>query len=156
MHPPLLRAEKLPDRLITKHIWDERYEDINAFERYLMRNGVVIRKFFLHVSREDQKERFLERLEDPKKNWKFSMADVQERAFWKDYQEAYEEMIQHTATKHAPWYIIPADNKWFTRLAVASAIIETLDELDLSFPEVDEEKKKELQAVRGSLLSQKD
>ena len=156
VHPPLLRAEKLPDRLITKHIWDERYEDINAFERYLTRNGVVIRKFFLHVSKEDQKKRFLERLEDPKKNWKFSMADVQERAFWKDYQEAYQEMIQHTATKHAPWYIIPADNKWFTRLAIASAIIETLDELDLSFPEVDEEKKKELQAVRGSLLSQKD
>ena len=156
VHPPLLRAEKLPDQLITKHIWDERYEDINAFERYLMRNGVVIRKFFLHLSKEDQKERFLERLEDPKKNWKFSMADVQERAFWKDYQEAYEEMIQHTATKHAPWYIIPADNKWFTRLAVPSAIIETLDELDLSFPEVDEEKKKELQAVRGFLLSQKD
>src|SRR2546429_6609981 len=156
VHPPFLKAEKLPDQLVTKHIWDERYEDINAFERYLMRNGVVIRKFFLHLSKEDQKERFLERLEDPKKNWKFSMADVQERAFWKDYQEAYEEMIQHTATKHAPWYIIPADNKWFTRLAVASAIIETLDELDLSFPEVDEEKKKELQAVRGSLLSQKD
>jgi len=153
VHPPFLRAQKLPDQLITKHIWDERYEDINSFERYLTRNGVVIRKFFLHVSKEDQKKRFLERLEDPKKNWKFSMADVQERAFWKDYQEAYEEMIQHTATKHAPWYIIPADNKWFTRLAVASAIIETLDELDLSFPEVDEEKKKELQAVRGSLLS---
>jgi len=107
VHPPFLKAEKLPDDLITKHIWDERYEDINAFERYLTRNGVVIRKFFLHVSKEEQKKRFLERLEDPKKNWKFSMADVQERAFWKDYQEAYEEMIQHTATKHAPWYIIP-------------------------------------------------
>ncbi len=156
VHPPFLRAEKLPDRLITKHIWDERYEDINAFERYLTQNGVVIRKFFLHVSKEEQKKRFLERLEDPKKNWKFSMADVQERAFWKDYQEAYEEMIQHTATKHAPWYVIPADNKWFTRLGVASAIIESLDGLDLSFPEVDEEKKKELQAVRASLLSQKD
>ena len=156
VHPPFLRAEKLPDRLITKHIWDERYEDINAFERYLTQNGVVIRKFFLHVSKEEQKKRFLERLEDPKKNWKFSMADVQERAFWKDYQEAYEEMIQHTATKYAPWYVIPADNKWFTRLGVASAIIESLDGLDLSFPEVDEEKKKELQAVRASLLSQKD
>src|SRR6266704_3657116 len=156
VHPPFLRAEKLPDLLITKHIWDERYEDINAFERYLTQNGVVIRKFFLHVSKEEQKKRFLERLEDPKKNWKFSMADVQERAFWKDYQEAYEEMIQHTATKYAPWYVIPADNKWFTRLAVASAIIQTLDGLDLSFPEVDEEKKQELQAVRASLLSQKD
>src|SRR5216684_1592133 len=156
VHPTFLRAQKLPDELITKHIWDERYEDINAFERYLTQNGVVVRKFFLHVSKNEQKKRFLERLEDSKKNWKFSMADVQERAFWKDYQEAYEEMIQRTATKEAPWYVVPADNKWFTRLAVASAIIETLDELDLSFPEVDETKKKELEAVRASLLSQKD
>jgi PPK2 family polyphosphate:nucleotide phosphotransferase len=156
VHPPFLRAQKLPDKLITKHIWDERYEDINSFERYLARNGVVIRKFFLHVSKKEQKKRFLERLEDSKKNWKFSMADVQERSFWKDYQEAYEEMIQRTATKHAPWYVVPADNKWFTRLAVASAIIETLDELDLAFPDVDEAKKKELEAVRTSLLSQKD
>src|SRR5216684_3209988 len=156
VHPTFLRAQKLPDGLITKHIWDERYEDINAFERYLTRNGIVIRKFFLHVSKKEQKKRFLERLEDPKKNWKFSMADVQERGFWKDYQEAYEEMIQHTATKHAPWYVIPADNKWFTRLAVASAIIETLDQLDLAFPDVDKAKKKELEAVRTSLLSQKD
>ncbi len=156
VHPPFLRAQKLPDRLITKQIWDERYEDINSFERYLTRNGVVIRKFFLHVSKKEQKKRFLERLEDSKKNWKFSMADVQERGFWKDYQEAYEEMIQRTATKHAPWYVIPADNKWFTRLAVASAIIETLDQLDLAFPDVDKAKKKELLAVRTSLLSQKD
>src|SRR5712691_1060086 len=155
VHPPFLRAQKLPDQLITKHIWDERYEDINSFERYLTRNGVVVRKFFLHVSKKEQKKRFLERLEDSKKNWKFSMADVQERSFWKDYQEAYEEMIQRTATKHAPWYVIPADNKWFTRLAVASAIIETLDGLDLAFPDVDKAKKKELEAVRESLLSQK-
>jgi len=110
----------------------------------------------LHVSREEQKKRFLERLEDSKKNWKFSMADVTERGFWKDYQEAYEEMIQNTATKYAPWYVVPADNKWFTRLAVASAIIAALDELDLAFPDVDKEKKKELQAVRDSLLAQKD
>src|SRR6266481_1228115 len=156
VHPTFLRAQKLPDDLITKHIWDERYVDINAFERYLTHNGVVIRKFFLHVSKKEQKKRFLERLEDSKKNWKFSMADVLERAFWKDYQEAYEEMIQHTATKHAPWYVVPADNKWFTRLAVASAIIETLDELDLSFPDADEGKKKELEAVRNSLLAEKD
>ncbi len=156
VHPPFLRAEKLPDQLITKHIWEERYEDINSFERYLTRNGVVIRKFFLHVSKKEQKKRFLERLEDSKKNWKFSMADVQERGFWKDYQEAYEEMIQNTATKHAPWYVIPADNKWFTRLAVASAIIETLSTLNLAFPDVEEAKKKELQAVRASLLSEKD
>ncbi len=156
VHPTFLRAQKLPDDLITKHIWDERYEDINSFERYLTRNGVVIRKFFLNVSKKEQKKRFLERLEDSKKNWKFSMADVQERGFWKDYQEAYEGMIQHTATKHAPWYVIPADNKWFTRLAVASAIIETLNGLNLAFPDVEEAKKKELQAVRASLLSEKD
>jgi PPK2 family polyphosphate:nucleotide phosphotransferase len=156
VHPTLLRAEKLPETLITKHIWDQRYEDINGFEEYLTRNGVVIRKFFLHVSKEEQKKRFLERLEDPKKNWKFSMADVNERGFWKDYQEAYEEMIQNTATKHAPWYVVPADNKWFTRLIVASAIIQALDELQLSFPEVDKAKKKELEAVRDTLLAQKD
>jgi len=156
VHPALLRAEKLPDEMITKHIWDQRYEDINAFEQYLTRNGVVIRKFFLHISKEEQKRRFLERLEDPKKNWKFSMADVNERGFWKDYQEAYEEMIQNTARKHAPWFVVPADNKWFTRLIVASAIIQTLDGLHLSFPAVDKAKKKELEAVRASLLAQKD
>jgi PPK2 family polyphosphate:nucleotide phosphotransferase len=156
VHPTLLRAQRLPDPLITKHMWDERYEDINAFERYLTRNGVVIRKFFLHVSKGEQKKRFLERLEDSKKNWKFSMADVQERSFWKDYQEAYEEMIQQTATKHAPWYVVPADNKWFTRLVVAGAILEALDELHLSFPDVEKSKRKELAAVRASLLAQKD
>jgi PPK2 family polyphosphate:nucleotide phosphotransferase len=156
VHPTLLRAEKLPDRLITKHIWEERYGDINAFEEYLARNGVVIRKFFLHVSKQEQKRRFLERLEDPKKNWKFSMSDVTERGFWKDYQEAYEEMIQNTAKKHAPWFVVPADNKWFSQLIVASAIIQALDELDLAFPDVEKEKKKELKAVRDSLLAQKD
>ena len=156
VHPTLLRAEKLPDEMITKHIWDQRHENINAFEQYLTRNGVVIRKFFLHISKEEQKRRFLERLEDPKKSWKFSMADVNERAFWKDYQEAYEEMIQNTATKHAPWFVVPADNKWFTRLIVASAIIEALDVLQLSFPDVDKAKKKELEAVRRSLIAQHD
>src|SRR5438270_7502161 len=156
VHPPFLRAQKLPDDLVTKHIWDQRYEDINGFEEYLARNGVVIRKFFLHVSKEEQKKRFLELLEDSKKNWKFSMADVNERGFWKDYQEAYEEMIQNTATKHAPWFVVPADNKRFTRLIVASAIIQALDELHLSFPEVDKAKKKELEAVRHSLLAQKE
>lgn len=156
VHPPFLRAQKLADRLVTKHIWEERYEDINAFEHYLTRNGVVIRKFFLHVSKEEQKKRFLERLEDSKKNWKFSMADAQERGFWKDYQEAYEEMIQQTATKHAPWYVVPADNKWFTRLVVASTILEALNDLNLSFPDVDKSKRKELAAVRSSLLAQKD
>lgn len=156
VHPPFLRAQKLPDSLVTKHIWDERYEDINSFERYLARNGVVIRKFFLNVSKKEQKKRFLERLDDSNKNWKFSRADIQERGFWKDYQEAYEEMIQRTATKHSPWYVIPADNKWFTRLAVASAILETLAGLDLAFPKVDDAKKKELEAVRASLSSHKD
>jgi len=156
VHPTLLRAERLPDELITKHIWDQRYEDINAYEEYLTRNGVMIRKFFLHVSKEEQKKRFLERLEDPKKNWKFAMADASERGFWKDYQEAYEEMIQNTAAKHAPWFVVPADNKWFTRLIVASAIIQALDELHLSFPEADKARKKELEAVRASLLAQKD
>jgi PPK2 family polyphosphate:nucleotide phosphotransferase len=156
VHPPLLKAEKLAERLITKHIWDERYEDINAFERYLTRNGVVIRKFFLHVSKKEQKKRFLERLEDPKKNWKFSMADISERGCWKDYQEAYEEMIRSTAAKHAPWFVVPADNKWFTRLVVASAIIDALNGLDLAFPDVDKARKKELEAVRDSLLNSKD
>jgi PPK2 family polyphosphate:nucleotide phosphotransferase len=156
VHPTLLKTERLPEALITKQIWEQRYEDINAFEEYLTRNGVLIRKFFLHVSKEEQKKRFLERLEDPKKNWKFSMADVNERGFWKDYQEAYQEMIQNTATKHAPWFVVPADNKWFTRLIVASAIIQALDELHLSFPQVDKAKKKELEAVRASLLAQKD
>src|SRR3989442_2305339 len=156
VHPAFLRAQKLSDRLVTKHIWQERYDDINAFERYLTRNGIVIRKFFLHVSKEEQKKRFLERLEDSKKNWKFSMADVQERTFWKDYQEAYEEMIQQTATKHAPWYVVPADNKWFTRLVVAGAILEALNDLNLSFPDVEKSKRKELAAVRASLLAQKD
>jgi PPK2 family polyphosphate:nucleotide phosphotransferase len=156
LHPGLLKAEKLPDRLVTKHVWDERYEDINSFERYLTRNGVVIRKFFLHISKKEQKNRFLERLEDSKKNWKFSMADIKERSFWKDYKEAYEEMIQKTATKHAPWYVIPADNKWFARLIVASAIVEALDGLDLTFPDVDKAKKKELEQIRDSLLADKD
>jgi PPK2 family polyphosphate:nucleotide phosphotransferase len=156
VHPTILEAQKLPDPLITKHIWDQRYEDINAFEHYLTRNGVVIRKFFLHLSKKEQKKRFLERLEDSKKNWKFSMADVTERGYWKDYQEAYEEMIQKTATKHAPWYVVPADNKWYTQLIVASAIISTLEELDLSFPDVDKDKKKELESVRESLLHEKD
>ncbi|HTQ61419.1 MAG TPA: polyphosphate kinase 2 family protein [Candidatus Solibacter sp.] len=156
VHPSLLRGQKLPDEVITKHIWEERYEDINGFEKYLTRNGVVIRKFFLHVSKKEQKKRFLERLEDSKKNWKFSMADVKERGYWKDYQEVYEEMIQNTATKHAPWYVVPADNKWYTQLIIASAIITALEELDLSFPDVDKEKKKELEVVRESLLHERE
>jgi PPK2 family polyphosphate:nucleotide phosphotransferase len=156
VHPEFLNSQRLPGRLVTKQIWTERYEDINAYERYLARNGVVIRKFFLHVSKKEQKKRFLERLEDWRKNWKFSMADVKERTFWKDYQQAYETMIQKTASPHAPWYVVPADNKWFTRLVVASAIIDALNNLDLAFPAVDKAKKKELRAVRESLLHGED
>jgi PPK2 family polyphosphate:nucleotide phosphotransferase len=156
VHPHILKAEKLPETLMTKHIWEERYEDINAFEKFLTRNGVVIRKFFLHVSKEEQKKRFLERLEDSKKNWKFSMDDIKERKFWNDYQEAYEEMVQNTATKHSPWYVIPADNKWYARVVIASAIIEALDGLDLAFPDVDKQKKKELDAIREALVREKD
>src|SRR6266404_5419062 len=156
VHPQLLKAEKLPDELITKHIWEDRYEDINAFEKFLARNGTVIRKFFLHVSKKEQKRRFLERLEDSKKNWKFSMDDIKERKFWDDYQEAYEEMVQNTATKRAPWYVIPADNKWHGRLVIASAIIDALNGLDLAFPDVDKEKKKELEEIREALLKGRD
>lgn len=155
VHPEMLQAQRLPEKLISKDVWHERYEDIEAFERYLSRNGVVVRKFFLHLSKKEQKKRFLERLEDSKKNWKFSMADIKERAFWNDYQEAYEKMIQRTATKDAPWYVIPADNKWFARLVVASAIIETLDGLKLAFPDVEKARKKELKKVRESLLKSK-
>src|SRR5262249_53631370 len=156
VHQDLLNAQHLPKQLVTKGIWEERYEDINNFEKYLSRNGVIVMKFFLNVSKGEQKKRFLERLEMPEKNWKFSMADVKERAYWKDYQKAYEEMIRNTASKHAPWHVIPADNKWFTRLAVAGAIIHKLHSLDLQFPEVDEDKKKELAQVRKALLAGKE
>jgi PPK2 family polyphosphate:nucleotide phosphotransferase len=155
VHSTVLEAQKLPEELITKHIWEHRYQDINSFEQYLTRNGVVVRKFFLHLSKKEQKRRFLDRLEDPKKNWKFSMDDVKERGYWKDYQEAYEKMIQNTATKHAPWYAVPADNKWYSQLIVASAIISSLDDLNLSFPDVDKKKKKELESVRKSLQHEK-
>ncbi len=152
VHEALLDAEHLPKEIVGKHIWEDRCQDINNFEKYLARNGVIILKFFLHLSRDEQKKRFLERLEMPEKNWKFSMDDVKERAYWKDYQKAYEMMIQNTATERAPWYVIPADNKWFTRLAVAAATIEALAALNLQFPEVDKEKKKELAKVREALI----
>jgi PPK2 family polyphosphate:nucleotide phosphotransferase len=155
VHEQILASQKLPPSLVTKHIWEERFEDMRRFERYLTRNGTIVLKFFLNVSRGEQKKRFLERLEDSKKNWKFSMADVKERGYWKDYQAAYEDMIRNTATKYAPWYVVPADNKWFTRLVVASAIIEALDKLNLQFPDADKEVKKELQKVRASLLAEK-
>ena len=155
VHEHLLAAQKIPESLITKNIWEERFEDIRRFERYLARNGVVVVKFFLHLSRKEQKKRFLERLDDSKKNWKFSMADVKERGFWKDYQAAYDDMIRNTATRHAPWYVVPADNKWYTRLVVASAIIDTLDGLNLRFPDADAKMKNELQKVRAGLLAEK-
>jgi PPK2 family polyphosphate:nucleotide phosphotransferase len=155
VHEGILKNQRIPQQLISKGIWEQRYKDVNAFEKYLTRNGIVVVKFFLHLSKQEQKKRFLERLEDSAKNWKFSMADVKERGYWKDYMAAYEEMIQNTATENAPWYVVPADNKWFTRLVVASAIIETLKKLDLQFPDVDEEKKKELRKVRESLQHEK-
>jgi PPK2 family polyphosphate:nucleotide phosphotransferase len=155
VHEGILKNQRIPEALISKSIWEQRYKDVNAFEKYLTRNGIVVVKFFLHLSKQEQKKRFLERLEDSAKNWKFSMADVKERGYWKDYMAAYEEMIQNTATENAPWYVVPADNKWFTRLVVASAIIETLKKLDLQFPDVDDEKKKELKKVRESLVHEK-
>ena len=151
VHPELLKAEKIPPSLITKDVWKERFEDIRAFERYMTRNGIVIRKFFLNLSKKEQKRRFLARLDAPEKNWKFSAADIHERAFWDDYMDAYEDLIRHSATPDAPWHVIPADNKWFTHIAVAEAIIDTLDDLDLSYPTVDADKKKELMAARKLL-----
>jgi polyphosphate kinase 2 (PPK2 family) len=136
---------------VSKHIWQERYEDINAFERYLTRNGIAIRKFFLYVSAEEQKKRFLQRLEEPSKNWKFSLADVREREYWGDYMEAYEEMIRQTSHAHAPWFVVPADHKWFTRLVVVAAVIAALEDMDLGFPEVEDGKRQELQAIRETL-----
>jgi PPK2 family polyphosphate:nucleotide phosphotransferase len=152
VHPQLLAKQKVPPELVTKNIWEERHKDIRCFERYLSRNGVVVRKFFLHVSKGEQKKRFLARLEDPEKNWKFSANDIKEREFWSDYQEAYEDTIRATATKDAPWYVVPADNKWFTRVIVAAAIVETLGSLDLRYPSVEGEKRKELERAREMLL----
>ena len=148
VHPKLLSAEH-SER--GKNLWRQRYEDINAFETYLTHNSVVVLKFFLHLSKGEQKKRFLARVDDPQKNWKFSRADIAERGYWKDYQLAYDEMIQATATKHAPWYIAPADNKWYTRVVVSAAIVETLDNLQVEFPEMDKAQKKELAHVRKVL-----
>lgn len=152
VHPELLARQKLPPRLISKHIWDDRFEDISNFEKYLTRNGVIIRKFFLHVSRKEQLKRFLSRLDEPQKNWKFSKADALERNFWGDYMDAYEDTIRNTATKSSPWYVVPADNKWFTRIVVAAAVIDALNSLDLHFPEVDDARRAELAQVRETLI----
>ncbi|MBV8640412.1 MAG: polyphosphate kinase 2 family protein [Verrucomicrobia bacterium] len=154
VHPELLSKQKIPPQLVTKNIWEERYHDIRHFEHYLARNGVVIRKFFLHVSREEQKKRFLERIDNPAKNWKFSSADSRERGFWNEYMEAYEDMICNTATDYAPWYVVPADNKWFTRVVVAAAVIDALASLDLQYPEVTKAQLNELAAAKEALTAQ--
>jgi len=153
VHPELLAKQKIPQQLITKDIWEDRYEDIRNFERYLTRNGVVIRKFFLHVSADEQKKRFLERLDNPAKNWKFSPNDSRERGFWKDYMKAYEDMICNTATDYAPWYVVPADNKWFTRVIVAAVVIDALASLDLRYPEVDAAQRQELAVAKKELTA---
>jgi PPK2 family polyphosphate:nucleotide phosphotransferase len=155
VHKDLLARQKIPPQLVTKTIWKDRFEDMRAFERYLTRNGVVIRKFFLHVSKKEQKRRFLERVENPEKNWKFSTADANERGYWDEYMEAYEDMIRHTATEDAPWYVVPADNKWFTRLVVGAAVVDALDSLDLHYPKVDKTHLKELEEAKRALLAGK-
>jgi PPK2 family polyphosphate:nucleotide phosphotransferase len=151
MHAEVLSDERLPPPLVDKHLWKRRFDDIANFERYLTHNGIVVRKFFLNVSKEEQKRRFLERLKEPGKNWKLSPSDVKERARWDDYMAAYEDMIAHTASEHSPWYIVPADNKWFTRVVVAEVIVETLENLELSYPKVDAAQKKELKAAMKQL-----
>jgi PPK2 family polyphosphate:nucleotide phosphotransferase len=151
VHPDLLNNERVPPSLITKKIWKERFEDICAFETYLSRNGIVVRKFFLNLSKKEQSKRFLARLDEPQKNWKFSAGDIHEREYWNDYMDAYEDMIRNTATPAAPWFVVPADNKWFTRLVVASAIIDTLEKLNLSYPKLDNSRRKELDEARKFL-----
>jgi PPK2 family polyphosphate:nucleotide phosphotransferase len=151
VHPQLLHQERLPPKLITKNIWRERFEDISAFERYLSRNGTVIIKFFLNLSREEQRQRFLKRLEEPQKNWKFSMNDVTERAFWNRYQAVYQDIVRHTASPHAPWYIVPADHKWFARVVIGSVIVSALERLDLRFPRADKASQEEFEKVRKAL-----
>jgi PPK2 family polyphosphate:nucleotide phosphotransferase len=151
VHPEIFAREKMPQRLISGKIWQERFADINAYESYLSRNGIVVLKFFLNVSKKEQKRRFLERLDEPEKNWKFSASDVLERQRWNEYMRVYEDMIGNTSTKSAPWYVVPADHKWFTRLAVAEAIIDAMEELDLSLPKIDSGKRKDLKEARAAL-----
>jgi PPK2 family polyphosphate:nucleotide phosphotransferase len=152
VHPEYLARQRLPPELVTRKIWDHRYEDICHFEKYLNRNGTIVRKFFLHVSKDEQLKRFMSRLDEPDKNWKFSSADAAERLRWDDYMDAYEETIRNTATEHSPWYVVPADNKWFTRIVVAAAVIDALSSLDLHFPKVTDAKRKELAEVREQLM----
>lgn len=155
VHQDILKSQKIPASLVGKKIWDERFEDIRCFERHMARNGTVIRKFFLNLSKEEQKQRFLARLDQPEKNWKFSAADIHERKYWNDYQDAYEDMIRNTASEEAPWHVVPADNKWFTRLVVSTVLVDTLESLKLSYPTVSAAKRKELQAAKKELLSKK-
>ncbi len=154
VHPEILAREKLPQALISRDIWKQRFQDIRAFERYLSRNGVVVRKFFLHVSRQEQKKRFLERIADPAKNWKFSAADVRERGHWKQYLAAYEEMIRHTATEEAPWHVVPANHKWYTRIVVAAAVIDALGSLDLKYPRISPAQRRDLAAAAKALQAE--
>ncbi|WP_426483495.1 polyphosphate kinase 2 family protein [Flavobacterium sp. 2] len=154
VHEQILRGQKIPEKLITEDIWDERFQDIRNFEKYLNRNGTVVIKFFLNLSKEEQKKRFIERVDNPDKNWKFSAADAKERGYWNDYMFAYEELIKNTSTKKSPWYVIPADNKYYARIAIASAIIHALDEMDLEYPKVSEEKIAELNTVKQALLNE--
>ena len=152
VHPEFLEGQKLPPELVSRKIWEQRAKDIRNFEHYLARNGVLVRKFFLHLSKGEQQKRFLARLDDPNKNWKFSSNDAKEREYWDDYMKAYEETIRNTATDYAPWYVVPADNKWFTRVVVAAAVIDGLSSLHLAYPKVDKEKLKELEAVKHTLM----
>jgi PPK2 family polyphosphate:nucleotide phosphotransferase len=156
VHRDVLDKAKIPSKLVTKNIWRERYEDISAFERYLSRQGTVILKFFLNVSRQEQRERFLDRLEQPSKNWKFSMADIAERALWPRYQAAYQDMIRHTSTRHSPWYVVPADHKWFARVVIGSTIVAALDGLNLRFPRVDKASLEEFAKIREALQHEED
>ncbi|MFK4385194.1 polyphosphate kinase 2 family protein [Bradyrhizobium sp. USDA 223] len=151
VHPEILAKQKLPPKLVTKNIWKERFEDISAFERYLCRNGTVVLKFFLNLSKEEQRERFLARLDDPAKQWKFSMDDIRERALWPRYQAVYQDIVRHTATSHAPWYVVPADHKWFARVVIGSVINAELEKLDLRFPRADKASLEEFKQVRKAL-----
>src|SRR5688500_2972467 len=151
VHPELLDYQKLPKGLVTKHIWQERFEDIVAFERYATRNGIAIRKFFLHVSKGEQKRRFLRRLDEPARNWKYSLGDAKERRHWGEYMRADEDMIRHTSSVHAPWYVVPADNKWFTRLVVGAAVIDAMEDMSLAFPTLDRAQRRALAAARAEL-----
>ncbi len=155
VHPQILQGQQIPPELLKKNVWKNRFDDIRGFEKHLERNGTVVRKFFLNISKEEQKKRFLSRLDEPEKNWKFSDSDVRERAYWGDYMNAYEDAIRHTASAGAPWYIVPADNKWFGRLVVANVVIHTLESLNLAYPKVDAAKKEDLAAARKHLLAEK-